>query len=265
MNRVCDACRRRGCGRRGDPRRRRACRRAAGILEPERLSRANGIPSGRLPAVIEGTTMAALLDFARIVGERNTITKPSELRTYECDGLAGFRVRPAVVVLPETTAQVAEAVKLARALDLPIVPRGAGTGLSGGALPCEGCVVIGLARMTKILGVDLANRRMRVQPGVINLDLSQAARAAWILLRARSFVAERVHDRRQRGGELRRRALSQIWLHRQSRGGGNHRHLGRRHRRRSARAPASPMRWATISWGCSSAAKVCWASSPRSS
>jgi len=117
--------------------------------------------------------MAALLDFARIVGERNTITAPSELRTYECDGLAGFRVRPAVVVLPETTAQVAEAVKLARMLGLPIVPRGAGTGLSGGALPTEGCVVIGLSRMTKILGVDLENRRMRVQPGVINLDISR--------------------------------------------------------------------------------------------
>jgi glycolate oxidase len=117
--------------------------------------------------------MAALLDFARIVGERNTITAPSELRTYECDGLAGFRVRPAVVVLPETTAQVAAAVKLARAMKLPIVPRGAGTGLSGGALPCDGCVVIGLARMTKILGVDLENRRMRVQPGVINLDISR--------------------------------------------------------------------------------------------
>jgi glycolate oxidase len=117
--------------------------------------------------------MAALLDFARIVGERNAITAPSELRTYECDGLAGFRVRPAVVVLPETTAQVAEAVKVARALGMAIVPRGAGTGLSGGALPSEGCVVIGLSRMTKILSVDIENRRMRVQPGVINLDISR--------------------------------------------------------------------------------------------
>jgi glycolate oxidase len=117
--------------------------------------------------------MAAILDFAQIVGKRNTITAPSELRTYECDGLAGFRVRPAVVVLPETTEQVAAAVKLARSLGMPIVPRGAGTGLSGGALPVDGCVVIGLARMTKILAIDLENRRMRVQPGVINLDISR--------------------------------------------------------------------------------------------
>ena len=117
--------------------------------------------------------MPAVLDFADIVGDRNTITAQSELRTYECDGLLGFRVRPAVVVLPETTEQVAAAVKLARARNMPIVPRGAGTGLSGGALPVDGCLLIGLSRMTKILEVDLANRRMRVQPGVINLDISK--------------------------------------------------------------------------------------------
>jgi glycolate oxidase len=117
--------------------------------------------------------MSALLDFAQIVGERNTITAPSELRTYECDGLLGFRVRPAVVVLPETTEQVAAAVKLARARKMPIVPRGAGTGLSGGALPVDGCLLIGLSRMNKILDVDFANRRMRVGPGVVNLTISK--------------------------------------------------------------------------------------------
>jgi glycolate oxidase len=112
--------------------------------------------------------------FAAIVGERNTITSPSELRTYECDGLTGFRVRPGVVVLPATTEEVAACVRLARSLDLPIVPRGAGTGLSGGSLPTEGCVVIGLARMRAILAVDLPNRTARVQPGVINLDITRA-------------------------------------------------------------------------------------------
>ena len=112
-------------------------------------------------------------DFAAIVGARNTITEASELRTYECDGLLGFRVRPAIVVLPETTEQVAAVVRLARASGLPIVPRGAGTGLSGGALPIEGCLVLGLARMKQILALDLPNRRMRVQPGVINLDISK--------------------------------------------------------------------------------------------
>jgi glycolate oxidase len=112
--------------------------------------------------------------FAAVVGERNTITEPSDLRTYECDGLLGYRVRPGVVVLPANTAEVSACVRLARELDLPIVPRGAGTGLSGGALPTDGCVMIGLARMRAILAVDLPNRTVRVQPGVINLDISRA-------------------------------------------------------------------------------------------
>jgi glycolate oxidase len=117
--------------------------------------------------------VAAVSDFIAIVGDRNTITQGSELHTYESDGLPGFRVRPALVVLPETTEQVAACVRLARELGMPIVPRGAGTGLSGGALPVEGCVIIGLSRMKAILDVDLANKRMRVQPGVINLDISR--------------------------------------------------------------------------------------------
>ena len=111
--------------------------------------------------------------FAALVGKRNVISAESELRTYECDGLLGFRIRPRVVVLPATTEEVAACVKLARANDMPIVPRGAGTGLSGGALPVDGGLVIGLSRMTKILHVDLESARMRVQPGVINLDISK--------------------------------------------------------------------------------------------
>ena len=112
--------------------------------------------------------------FAAIVGERNAIVAPTDLRTYECDGLLGYRVRPAIVALPANTDEVAACVRLARELDMPIVPRGAGTGLSGGALPSEGCVVIGLARMKQILAIDLANRVARVQPGVINLDITRA-------------------------------------------------------------------------------------------
>jgi glycolate oxidase len=111
--------------------------------------------------------------FAAIVGTRNAISAPSELRTYECDGLLGYRIRPRIVVLPATTEEVAACVRLARESGLPIVPRGAGTGLSGGALPVEGGIVIGTSRMTRILEVDLPNARMRVQPGVINLDISK--------------------------------------------------------------------------------------------
>jgi glycolate oxidase len=111
--------------------------------------------------------------FADIVGAENCITDPGGLRVYECDGLTGTRVRPAVVVLPATTDEVARCIVRAREHDMPIVPRGSGTGLSGGALPVEGAVVIGTSRMRAILDVDLENQRMRVQPGVINLDISK--------------------------------------------------------------------------------------------
>ena len=117
---------------------------------------------------------AALERFAAIVGERNTVSAPSELRTYECDGLTGIRVRPALVVLPTTTEQVAACVFLAHELGMPIVARGAGTGLSGGAVPTQGSLVIGLARMKQILQIDIPNERIRVQPGVINLNVSRA-------------------------------------------------------------------------------------------
>jgi glycolate oxidase len=112
--------------------------------------------------------------FAAIAGARNVFATPSDLRTYECDGLLGFRIRPRIVVLPATADEVAACVRLARDLELPIVPRGAGTGLSGGALPVAGGIVIGTSRMTRILAIDIPNRRMRVEPGAINLDLSRA-------------------------------------------------------------------------------------------
>jgi glycolate oxidase len=112
--------------------------------------------------------------FAAIVGAKNAIVSEAGLRTYECDGLLGFRQRPEIVVLPASTAEVAACVNLARELDMPVVPRGAGTGLSGGSLPTEGSIVIGLSRMRKILEVDLPNRVARVQPGVINLDITRA-------------------------------------------------------------------------------------------
>src|SRR5579884_3261392 len=120
------------------------------------------------------STNALHARFAALVGGKNAIVSPTELRTYECDGLLGYRVRPEIVVLPASTAEVAACVKLARELGMPVVPRGAGTGLSGGALPSAGCVVIGLSRMKAILEIDLANRVARVQPGVINLDITRA-------------------------------------------------------------------------------------------
>jgi glycolate oxidase len=110
---------------------------------------------------------------ASIVGSEHVFHDPAALRAYASDALATFAVEPGVVVLPGSTAEVVEVVKTARAAGLPVVPRGAGTGLSGGALPITGCVLVGLARMKRILEVDLENGWMRVEPGVINLDVSK--------------------------------------------------------------------------------------------
>ncbi|HEX7253499.1 MAG TPA: FAD-linked oxidase C-terminal domain-containing protein [Thermoanaerobaculia bacterium] len=111
---------------------------------------------------------------AEVVGPRHCISDPAGLRTYECDGLTSFRVSPGLVVLPGSTEEVAAVVRLCREADLPIVPRGSGTGLSGGALPVEGGVVIALSRMKRILQIDLENGWMRLEPGVFNLDVSRA-------------------------------------------------------------------------------------------
>jgi glycolate oxidase len=120
---------------------------------------------------IEAETIAQL---RAVVGAAHCIDDAAALRTYECDGLTNVRVTPGVVVLPASTEEVAAVVQIARAAGLPIVPRGSGTGLSGGALPVAGGVVLGLARMRQILAVDLDNACIRVQPGVINLDVSRA-------------------------------------------------------------------------------------------
>src|SRR2546423_3185088 len=115
----------------------------------------------------------AIRAFRAVVGERNCITAPEELRTYECDGLTSFRATPGVVVLPGSGAEVVEVVKIAHAHRLPVVPRGSGTGLSGGALPVPEGVLVGLSRMKRILEIDLENGWMRVEPGVINLEVSR--------------------------------------------------------------------------------------------
>jgi glycolate oxidase len=113
-----------------------------------------------------------------IVGGRHVVSDVAGLSTYECDGLTGYRVRPALVVLPGSTEEVAAVLRAAREAGVPVVARGAGTGLSGGALPVEGGVVVALSRMKRILEIDLENGFLRVEPGVINLDVSKAIGAA---------------------------------------------------------------------------------------
>lgn len=103
----------------------------------------------------------------------SVISAHEQLRTYECDGLTSYRVIPSLVVLPQSTEDVRAAVRICRQEDVPFVARGSGTGLSGGALPVEDGVLISLARMRRILEVDLPNQRVVVEPGVINLWVTQ--------------------------------------------------------------------------------------------
>jgi glycolate oxidase len=98
-----------------------------------------------------------------------------DTRPYECDGLAAYRQMPMVVVLPETEAQIVAILKLCHTLQLPIVPRGAGTGLSGGAMPIADGLVLSTAKLNRILAVDPVARTAVVQPGVRNLAISDAA------------------------------------------------------------------------------------------
>lgn len=102
------------------------------------------------------------------------LTAEEDLRPYECDGLTAYRRVPLAVVLPVTTEQVQQVVQTCARMNIPVVARGAGTGLSGGALPEENGIILGLSRLNKILEVDTDNLIARVQPGVRNLAISQA-------------------------------------------------------------------------------------------
>jgi glycolate oxidase len=109
---------------------------------------------------------------AGVVGPAYVISDPVELKVYETDGLTVFKATPDVVVLPKSAAEVAEVVRLCVREHVPFVPRGAGTGLSGGALALEGGVVIGLNRMNRVLEVDYANQRAVIEPGLVNIWLT---------------------------------------------------------------------------------------------
>jgi glycolate oxidase len=117
-------------------------------------------------------------EFERILGKDGVIKRKEELLTYECDGLTSYRQRPALVVLPKNTEQVAAVVKLCHDQGIPWVARGAGTGLSGGALPVENCVLITTARMKQIIKLDIENQLVVVQPGIINNWVTQAVSGA---------------------------------------------------------------------------------------
>jgi len=102
------------------------------------------------------------------------LIEPEALRPYECDGLSAYRQVPLAVCLPETLEQAQAVLRVCRQYNVPVVARGAGTGLSGGALPLANGVILSLARFNRILEIDAENRLARVQPGVRNLAISEA-------------------------------------------------------------------------------------------
>ena len=102
------------------------------------------------------------------------IDAPAETRAYECDGLTAYRCPPLAAVLPRTTAEVSAILRLCHQEGVPVVPRGSGTSLAGGALPTADCVILGVARMNGVLETDYANRFIRVQAGRTNLSVTGA-------------------------------------------------------------------------------------------
>ena len=112
-------------------------------------------------------------ELARIIGEDGVLWRREDLMLYEYDALSSLR-QPDVVVFPRKTEDVVQIAKLALRHSLPLVARGAGTGLSGGSVATEGGILLVFSRMKQILEIDLGNQRARVQPGVVNLDLSLA-------------------------------------------------------------------------------------------
>ena len=120
-------------------------------------------------------TKDALVEELRdIVGDDNVLAERDELLVYECDGLPQHKHLPRAVVFPNSTEQTSEVLTLLSEEGVSFAPRGAGTGLSGGALAVDRGVVIELARMRRILNIDTANRIARVQTGLVNAQLSRA-------------------------------------------------------------------------------------------
>src|SRR5215813_4850892 len=113
---------------------------------------------------------------AALLGPRGYLHRPADLALYEYDGSID-KHRPDLVVFPRTTEEVAAIVRIAAEFQVPFVGRGAGTGLSGGAIPREGGICVAFARMNRILEIDLENERAVVQPGVVNLEITNAVQS----------------------------------------------------------------------------------------
>ena len=111
---------------------------------------------------------------SRLTNSENILSHADEIKPYETDALAVYTQTPLAVVLPENTNEVSEILKYCYQENIKVIPRGAGTGLSGGALPLQDAVVLGLGKFNKILKIDFENRCVVTQPGVTNLGITHA-------------------------------------------------------------------------------------------
>ncbi|WP_170452065.1 FAD-linked oxidase C-terminal domain-containing protein [Ruegeria arenilitoris] len=117
---------------------------------------------------------SVLARLRQVLPEDAIIADPSETRAYECDALTAYKCAPMIAVLPSSTQEVSDILRICHDEGVPVVPRGAGTSLAGGALPTADCVILGVARMNEVLEVDYDNRFIRVQTGRTNLSVTGA-------------------------------------------------------------------------------------------
>jgi glycolate oxidase len=133
-------------------------------------------PWSDVTATLDASRRVALIDaLGRVLPAGSLLSRVEQTRPYECDGLSAFRQLPVAVCLPDTEAQVQQVLRICREHDVPVVARGAGTSLSGGSMPHGAGVVLSLARLNQIVSIDPVGRTARVQPGVRNLAISEAA------------------------------------------------------------------------------------------
>jgi len=146
--------------------------------EPDRsLRRAKAYDTGSMNAVLDpaANATALLSELAAVLPPESLLHTPEQTTAFECDGLSVFRQLPLAVAMPQDEAQVQQVLRICYARRVPVVARGAGTGLSGGAMPCADGVVLALGKLSRILHIDPLARTARVQPGVRNLAVSEAA------------------------------------------------------------------------------------------
>ena len=131
-----------------------------------------------MSSTTESSAEQLIRRFRDVVGEDGLLYRPEELIVYECDGYVVEKNAPDVVVFPSTTPQIVELVKICNDLNVPFVPRGAGTSLAGGTLPVGGGVMITLTRMQEILEINYRDRYAIVEPGLVNVHLTQALKGS---------------------------------------------------------------------------------------